>query len=84
MARRLKIEPDVVLTGGVAKNSGIVKAMKENLDRELLVPEEPLLTGALGAAILARENYIRAREKGELLPIKSRRLDKATFYNNGS
>jgi len=84
LARRLKIEPDVVLTGGVAKNSGIVKAMKENLGRELLVPEEPLLTGALGAAILARENYIRAREKGESLPIKSRRLDKATFYNNGS
>ena len=84
LARRLKIEPDVVLTGGVAKNSGIVKAMKESLGCDLLVPEEPLLTGALGAAILARENYLRAREKGEALPIKSRRLDKATFYNNGS
>ena len=77
LARRLKIEPDVVLTGGVAKNSGMVKAMKDSLGCELLVPEEPLLTGALGAAILAKQNYVKA---GELLPTKSRRLEKATFF----
>ena len=81
LARRLKIEPDVVLTGGVAKNIGMVKAMKESLGCELLVPEEPLLTGALGAAILARENYIKATSRGEALSIKSRRLEKATFFH---
>jgi len=80
LARRLKIEPDVVLTGGVAKNIGMVKAMKESLDCELLVPDEPLLTGALGAAILARENYIKTTSKGEPVPAKSRRLEKATFF----
>jgi predicted CoA-substrate-specific enzyme activase len=80
LARRLKIEPDVVLTGGVAKNTGMVKAMKESLGRELLVPEEPLLTGALGAAILARENYMKVTSRGEPIPTKSRRLDKATFF----
>jgi len=80
LARRLKIEPDVVLTGGVAKNIGMVKAMKESLGSELLVPEEPLLTGALGAAILARENYMKATSQGEALSIKSRRLEKATFF----
>jgi len=80
LARRLKIEPDVVLTGGVAKNIGMVKAMKESLGCELLVPEEPLLTGALGAAILAKENYMKAASQGEPVVPKSRRLEKATFF----
>jgi len=80
LARRLKIEPDVVLTGGVAKNIGMVEAMKEILGCELLIPEEPLLTGALGAAILARENYMKATSQGEPISIKPRRLEKATFF----
>jgi len=81
LARRLGIEPDLVLTGGVAKNSGMVRAMKESLGCELLVPEEPLLTGALGAAILAKEIYLKALAEGEVLAKKSRRLEKATFFS---
>jgi len=81
LARRLGIEPDVVLTGGVAKNTGMVRAMKESLGCELFVPEEPLLTGALGAAILASETYMKAVAEGEALPTKSRRLEKATFFS---
>jgi predicted CoA-substrate-specific enzyme activase len=81
LARRLGIEPDLVLTGGVAKNIGMVKAMKESLACEIFVPEEPLLTGALGAAILAKETYMRAAAVGEALPTKSRRLEKATFFS---
>ena len=81
LVRRLKIEPDVVLTGGVGKNIGIVKAMKENLDCELLIPEDPLLTGALGAAILAKENSLKAGEKRAPVPRKQRRLEKATFFH---
>jgi len=84
LARRLKVEPDVVLTGGVAKNAGIVKAMKENLGCELLIPEDPLLTGALGAAILAKEYFLKAMSKGEATPTKLRRLEKATFFKQGS
>jgi len=81
LARRLGIEPDLVLTGGVAKNIGMVKAMKESLSCEILVPEEPLITGALGAAILANEIYVTAAAAGEALPTKSRRLEKATFFS---
>jgi predicted CoA-substrate-specific enzyme activase len=80
LVRRLKIEPDVVLTGGVAKNAGIVEAMKENLGCELLIPEDPLLTGALGAAILAKEYFLKAMSKGEPSVPKARRLEKATFF----
>jgi predicted CoA-substrate-specific enzyme activase len=81
LARRFKIEPDVVLTGGVAKNSGMVNAMRENLGCEILVPPDPLITGAMGAAILARENYNKAISQGEPVATKSRRLDKATFFS---
>jgi predicted CoA-substrate-specific enzyme activase len=80
LARRLGIEPDFALTGGVAKNTGMVRAMKESLGSEVLVPEEPLITGALGAAILAKEIYTKAVQAGQVLPTKSRRLEKAIFF----
>jgi predicted CoA-substrate-specific enzyme activase len=81
LARRLGVEPDLVLTGGVAKNTGMVRAMKASLSCEFLVPEEPLLTGALGAAILAKEIYMKAVAVGEALSTKSRRLERATFFS---
>ncbi len=81
LARRIGIRPDVVLTGGVAKNVGMVKAMSESLGCELLVPEEPLITGALGAAILAREAYAKAEAAGEPLSTKPRRLEKAELFS---
>jgi predicted CoA-substrate-specific enzyme activase len=80
LARRLGIEPDLVLTGGVAKNIGMVKAMKESLGCEVLVPEEPLITGALGAAILAGEICMQTVTAGEALSTKARRLEKPTFF----
>jgi activator of 2-hydroxyglutaryl-CoA dehydratase len=81
MVKRLKIEPDVVLTGGVAKNLGIVRAMEENLGREVLIPEDPLLSGAIGAAILGKELTLKALEAGPI-PERKRRLEKVTFFSN--
>jgi predicted CoA-substrate-specific enzyme activase len=80
LVRRLGTEPDLVLTGGVAKNIGMVKAMKESLGCEILVPEEPLITGALGAAILANEIYMKALAGGQSASTKARHLEKATFF----
>jgi predicted CoA-substrate-specific enzyme activase len=80
LARRLGIEPDLALTGGVAKNIGMVKAMKESLGCDVLVPEEPLITGALGAAILAREIHMQTVASGEALSTKARRMEKPTFF----
>jgi len=79
MARKLKIEPDVILTGGVAKNIGVVKAMEENLGQRVFVPEEPLLTGAVGAAMLGKDFALKALAEGELVQ-KERRLEEVTFY----
>ena len=80
MLRRLKIEPDVVFTGGVAKNIGVVKAVRENLGCEVLVPEDPLISGALGASLLGKELTLKAMARGETIHKKERRLEEATFF----
>jgi benzoyl-CoA reductase subunit D len=51
MVRRVGIEEDVILIGGVAKNVGFVDAMKRDLKVDLFIPKEPELVSALGAAL---------------------------------
>jgi predicted CoA-substrate-specific enzyme activase len=80
MVDRLKVEPDVLFTGGVAKNIGVVKALKENLGCEVLVPEEPLLSGAIGAALLGKEIILKALAKGEPIQRRERHLIEVTFF----
>jgi (R)-2-hydroxyacyl-CoA dehydratese activating ATPase len=80
MVKRLKIEPDVVFTGGVAKNTGVVKSLEENLECRLLVPEEPLLSGALGAALLGKEMFLKVIAAGQTVQRSLRRLDEAKFF----
>jgi predicted CoA-substrate-specific enzyme activase len=55
LVRRVGVEEKVTLTGGVAKNEGVVRALEERLAVRLFVPPEPQIIGALGAALLARE-----------------------------
>ncbi|MCS7280375.1 MAG: acyl-CoA dehydratase activase [Desulfobacterota bacterium] len=49
------IEKEVVMTGGVAKNIGVVKALESALGVEIKVYFEPQIVGALGAALIALE-----------------------------
>jgi predicted CoA-substrate-specific enzyme activase len=51
LARAAKMEPDVVFSGGVARNVGMVNALSKALKTELFVPENPELVNALGAAL---------------------------------
>jgi predicted CoA-substrate-specific enzyme activase len=60
MVRRLKIEKEVILTGGGGKNEGLHQALSSQLACKILVPAEPLITGALGAALLGKEIYEKA------------------------
>jgi activator of 2-hydroxyglutaryl-CoA dehydratase len=80
MAKRLKVEPDVVFTGGVAKNTGVVRALEENLGCKLLVPEEPLLSGAAGAALMGKEIVLKAMAAGQTVPRGERRFEDAKFF----
>ena len=75
MVKRLKLQKEVVLTGGGGKNKGLVKALSEQLDCEILVPQEPLITGALGAALLGKDLYEKALNKNHPLETKPRVLE---------
>jgi predicted CoA-substrate-specific enzyme activase len=43
----------IVMTGGVARNAAAVHFLSQALERPLLVPPDPQVTGAFGAALLA-------------------------------
>jgi predicted CoA-substrate-specific enzyme activase len=80
MVEKLKIEPDVVFTGGVAKNIGIVKSLETKLGFEVMVPEEPLLSGAIGAALLGKEITLKALAQGKPVQRGRRSLSESTFF----
>jgi len=52
---RLGIKEYLAMSGGVAKNKGVVRALEKKLNCSLLVPPEPQIVGALGAALIALE-----------------------------
>ncbi len=55
-----EIKPLVVFQGGVAFNRGIVKALREKLNTEVIVPPHHEVMGAIGAALLVHEEVISA------------------------
>ncbi len=70
MVNRLRVEKAVVVTGGGGKNRGLLQALSEQLGHEILVPDEPLITGALGAALMGKEIVEKARKS--CTPIETR------------
>jgi predicted CoA-substrate-specific enzyme activase len=52
---RVGLTPDCAVTGGGAMDIGLVKAIGRELGTSVFVPEEPRITAALGAALMARE-----------------------------
>jgi predicted CoA-substrate-specific enzyme activase len=55
LAERLGIQRDYALVGGGARNAGLVKALGDLNGFEIIVPPDPHMTAALGAAIIAAE-----------------------------
>ena len=55
LLRRVGLEPDFMMTGGVAKNPGVVRAVEEKIGSKLYICEEPEIVGATGAALYALE-----------------------------
>ncbi|MFX0057792.1 MAG: acyl-CoA dehydratase activase [Candidatus Hodarchaeota archaeon] len=56
MAKRIGVSPQLVFCGGVAKNPAVKKYLEDELGFEIVSPELPQLTGAIGAALIAQEN----------------------------
>ena len=81
LVRKLKVEPDVAVTGGGAKNVGLVRALENKFGFTLKVPPEPLITGALGAALIGKETFAKAAESGEMPKRSEQRLTEAKFFS---
>jgi len=62
LARRVPIEPQIALTGGVARNVGMVRALEQILNATLQVSAEAHFTGAIGAALFALEKMDQSFE----------------------
>jgi predicted CoA-substrate-specific enzyme activase len=62
LAKRVGIEDRVYFDGGPALNKGLVAAIEDELQRELVVPENPQTTTAFGAATLALSEYLAEQE----------------------
>ncbi len=81
MVNKLKVEQDVAITGGGAKNIGLIKALETRFGCSVLVPEEPLLTGALGAALIGKETWETAARSGQSVERSASKLEEATFFS---
>jgi activator of 2-hydroxyglutaryl-CoA dehydratase len=76
MTRRLGIEKDVIVTGGGAKNAGLIKAIERVQGLAVLTPPEPLITGALGAALAGKDLFARGVQ-----PQRPRQIEDVTFFS---
>ena len=56
MAKRIGVAPLLVFCGGVAKNVAVKRFLEEELGYEIVTPDQPQLTGAIGAALIAQEH----------------------------
>lgn len=66
LMKRVQMEPEFTLVGGIMRFPTMVKVMREHLEAGVNVPPEPLVqyTGAIGAAVLARRRYQKLEAAG--------------------
>ncbi len=58
LVRKVGVVEDVAVTGGCAKNAGLVRCLEQKLKTSIKpLPEDPQIVGAIGAAVLAREQF---------------------------
>jgi len=56
LVKRVGVEKDICITGGVAKNIGVVKNLEEMLQVNAeALPVDPQIVGAIGAGLFAKE-----------------------------
>jgi activator of 2-hydroxyglutaryl-CoA dehydratase len=55
MTGKVGLNREVVFTGGVARNAGVVRALEAETGLALRIPADPQMTGALGAALIAAD-----------------------------
>lgn len=68
LARRVPLEPDITMTGGVARNVGMVHALEEVLGTKMQVSPDAQFIGAIGAAVFALEKMDQSFESSRWRP----------------
>jgi len=58
----------------------LVQALSKHLDQTLLIPPEPLITGALGAALVGKDIVRKAEKNGVSLEEKRRSLREIDIF----
>ncbi len=64
LVNHVGIAPPIVMSGGVAKNIGVVRVLERLLENKIFVPPEPQIVGALGAALFAMDE-LKAKESSK-------------------
>lgn len=65
LGRGIELKPPFIFQGAVAKNKAVAKALEEELEHTIIVPEHCQYTGAVGAALLVKEkNIAKTKFKG--------------------
>ena len=58
LLKRVGIEEDFVISGGIGKNIGVVKRVEKKVGLPAFISDEPQIIGALGAACFARDKVM--------------------------
>jgi benzoyl-CoA reductase subunit D len=58
----IPVRNDILFIGGVAKNEGIVQSLGLRLEKRIMIPPEPGIVGAVGAAVIAGERRRRSND----------------------
>jgi len=61
----ISIEKELVMSGGVSKNIGVVALVKEELGLEPLLAPDPQMIGAVGAAVVAKEIFVKQKRSSD-------------------
>jgi bzd-type benzoyl-CoA reductase Q subunit len=60
LIQRIGLLEEFTISGGIAKNGGVVKRIEDSLKVKAKICSEPQIVGALGAALIARDSLIRS------------------------
>jgi len=82
VAKGKKILPPIVFLGGVSENRGMRKAFEEVLGEKIIVPKYNTVLGALGVALLVREN-IKGKTKFRGWEVSDQNIKCTSFQCKG-
>ena len=69
LLRKVGVEPDFVIAGGIGKNPGVVRRVEAKVGLRALLPPEPQITGALGAALFAADRIAEGAKRRPREPL---------------